>query len=175
MSKVLYEYEGFKLVTTNIIIITVVILLIIAGAIVYTIMNKKKASSGLTSLSSRMVYLFGLFLLIWIWLPGIAQSDLGNLSNQIMENNQYKWVEGYVENFDPMPVNGKGYESFDIDGVFFKYADAISVQGYNNGRVEGGVITGDGQHLRIGYYTAEEYDDTLGEYGNVILYIEEID
>ena len=31
-------------------------------------------------------------------------------------------VEGYVENFEPMPYEGHAQESFDIEGVHFEYS-----------------------------------------------------
>ena len=82
-------------------------------------------------------------------------------------SGEYKTVEGYVENFHPMPRTGHDTESFLIDGVWFQYSDFELRAGYHNAASRGGVITGNGQHLKIGY---TEY----GNYGNVIVYIEEL-
>lgn len=81
------------------------------------------------------------------------------------QNNDYRIVEGYVENFDPMPYGGHKYETFEINGVKFEYADYRIMVGYHNAKSHGGVIKRDGQYLKIGYV----------RYGNenIIVYIEE--
>ena len=84
------------------------------------------------------------------------------------QRGQYEVVEGYVENFDPMPHNGHTRESFEINDVYFEYSDYNVTSGYRNTKSHGGVITGDGQYLKIGYVY---YNST---YGNIIVYIEEL-
>lgn len=83
-------------------------------------------------------------------------------------SGEYMTVEGYVENFDPMPHSGHKNETFEINGVKFSYSDYNIRPGYNNARSHGGVIRGDGQHLKIGYVYINE------SYGNIIVYIEEL-
>ena len=79
------------------------------------------------------------------------------------QNDDYQVVEGYVENFDPMPDGSHKYESFEINGVKFKYTDNIMI-GYHNPKSHGGVIRSNGQYFKIGYV----------HYGNrnIIVYIE---
>ena len=84
------------------------------------------------------------------------------------QRGQYEVVEGYVENFDPMPYGGHTNESFEINDVYFEYSDYNVTSGYRNTKSHSGVITGDGQHLKIGYVY---YNST---YGNIIVYIEEL-
>lgn len=78
----------------------------------------------------------------------------------------YETVEGPVAHFTPMPYEGHGLESFEIDGVYFEYSDYVIQQGYHNTRSHGGVISGDGQNLKIGYIELNKK--------NYIVYIEEI-
>ncbi len=82
------------------------------------------------------------------------------------EHGEYRIVEGYVEQYKPAQKVGKG-ESFSIDGVDFEYYDNVVQFGYHKTSALGGVITGDGQHLRVGY---TQYRSL----GNVIVYIEEL-
>ena len=83
------------------------------------------------------------------------------------EEGNYQTVVGKVENFTTMtPPQGKGYETFEIDGVYFSYSDNIIHQGYRISKTFGGVVNGDGQQLKIGYV------EKNGE--NIIVYIEEI-
>lgn len=78
-----------------------------------------------------------------------------------------------MESFHPMPETGHDTEHFEINGVYFEYSDFTVQQGYHNARSLGGVITGDGQHLRIGFITM---DSTTGNQmlDNVIVYIEDL-
>ena len=85
-----------------------------------------------------------------------------------LENGEVLIVEGYVENFRPLLFFEKGTENFEINGVYFAYNDAGATNGYNTTADRGGVITGNGQHLRIKYISNED-----GE--NIILYIAEIE
>lgn len=79
-------------------------------------------------------------------------------------------VEGYVENYHPMPYEGHDTEHFEIEGFYFEYSDYTIMNGYNISASHGGVVTHNGQYLKIKYVT-EEYD---GEDNNIILYISEI-
>lgn len=81
-------------------------------------------------------------------------------------NGDYQIAEGYVEQFQPAKERGNP-ESFTIDGVDFRYYDTVVQFGYHTTRARGGVITGDGQHLRIGYTQFRSLK-------NVIVYIEEL-
>ena len=77
---------------------------------------------------------------------------------------EYKTVEGYVEDFE---VHNDRCETFSVNGVDFEYGYAEARFGYHKSSRKGGVITGNGQHLKIGY---TEYS----RLGNVIVYIEEL-
>ena len=99
-------------------------------------------------------------------LVGKHQFDMYKTVTEAYKSGKYQIVEGYVENFDPMPPEGHNTESFDIDGVHFFYSDYTVMTGYHNAKSKGGVITGDGQYLKIGYV---HYGSS---YGNVIVYIE---
>ena len=82
------------------------------------------------------------------------------------EEGRYQTIVGEIEKFTTTTPEGKGYETFEIDGVYFSYSDHIIHQGYRNSKTFGGVIKGDGQQLKIGYIKKN------GE--NIIVYIEEI-
>ncbi len=83
------------------------------------------------------------------------------VSTAYYEGN-YQVVEGYVEEYKEQK-----YESFRIKDVCFEYSDYNIQAGYHNTKSHGGVITGDGQYLKIGYIY---YNSS---YGNIIVYIEE--
>ena len=107
------------------------------------------------------------FLLVFNGLSIASSIDrYKNIGKQYGMGN-YEIVEGVVENFVPMPYEGNGYESFEINGVEFSYSDYVINGGYNNARSHFGVIEGNGQQLKIGYiYYNEE---------NIIVYIEQLE
>lgn len=85
-------------------------------------------------------------------------------------NGDYLTVEGYVEDFATRYHEFMGEESFTVDGVYFCYEPDANLPGtyhYVRGSKKG-VITGNGQHLKIGYVEREEFGD------RVIIYIEEL-
>ena len=91
-----------------------------------------------------------------------------NTYKTMLKTDNVSVVEGYVENYSPLPSDGKGTENFEINGVYFAYNDADGTNGYTKTADRGGVITHNGQHLIIKYVT--------NEYGeNVILYIGELE
>ena len=90
-----------------------------------------------------------------------------NAYKDMLETGSVSIVQGYVENYSPLPSDGKGTENFEINGVYFAYNDADGTNGYKKTADRGGVITHNGQYLVIKYVT--------NEYGeNIILYIGEI-
>ena len=91
-----------------------------------------------------------------------------NAHKDMLETGSVSTVQGYVENYSPLPSDGKGTENFEINGVYFAYNDADGTNGYKKTADRGGVITHNGQHLIIKYVTNED-----GE--NIILYIAEIE
>ena len=60
-------------------------------------------------------------------------------------------------------------EHFDINGIWFEYTDYEIMNGYHKSASHGGLITGNGQYLKIKYVVNESYGTT----GNVILYLAE--
>ncbi len=88
-----------------------------------------------------------------------------------LANNDVCIVEGSVEKFHAMPYEGHDTESFEINGVYFEYSDYMMQNGYHKSASHGGVITQNGQYLKV-KYIAEEIE---GEKENVILYIAEIE
>ncbi|PEJ59233.1 MULTISPECIES: hypothetical protein [unclassified Bacillus (in: firmicutes)] len=72
----------------------------------------------------------------------------------LIDTNNVKVVEGYVEKYHPdSEYKGGNMENFTINGVYFEYSEGvISVGGYNNAASHGGVIRHNGQYLKIKYY-----------------------
>ena len=109
------------------------------------------------------------FLVVYNVIDITSSLDMHKKIAKQYEVGNYEIVEGFVEDFEPMPYEGKSKESFEINGVKFSYSDSIEICGYNNAKSHGGVIEGNGQHLKIGYIY---YDSS---YGNIIVYIEQLE
>ena len=162
MNIVLYEIPGsFDFSFLKIPIIIIVLMLIVS------VVAKKLKVEKAKLITAICLGNCG-FLILFNSIVGIAQFHMYNRTAGAYLRGEYEVVEGYVEKFDPMPYHGKEYESFEIDGVKFFYSDYSHQPGYNRSRSHGGVIKGNGQHLKIGYVYLDE------TYGNLIVYIEQI-
>ena len=171
MNTVLYEASAklhlFKLFPAFFAVIFVVVMILIMPTVIRKSYEKKGIDINIKFV--RVFCCFAMvFLLLWCVLGFGGQWNMHNKIIGAYERGEYQTVEGYVENFDPMPYGGKMDESFEINGVKFAYSDYNTQPGYNNAKSHGGVITGDGQHLKIHYVYLNE------THGNIIVYIEEI-
>lgn len=83
------------------------------------------------------------------------------------KNGDYEVAEGYVQYY-AVTENSRGtdIESFAVNGVSFSYTAETPSFGYHTPQYHGGVIRGEGQHVRIAY--------TYCDHRNIILRIEEI-
>ncbi len=162
MRNVLYE-ATFKF--DLVFLIPVVMMIFIA---VFPIIWKKSWEGKYTIINYKAVKVFCtccfIFALLFSVIFSLSQSHMYKETVVAYINGDYEIIEGYVQDFIPY-VQGRD-ESFTINNVSFSYSDYDIQQGYNNTKSHGGVITGNGQHLRIGYvnYNCK----------NIIVYIEEI-
>ena len=85
---------------------------------------------------------------------------------RLWKSGEASEVTGYVENYHPMPASGHDMESFEIDGVSFSYSNFVLQTGYHCAASWGGVITHNGQHLKVQYIQVEEE--------KIIVYIAEL-
>ena len=173
MNRILYE-ASYKLELPVLIPFLMMIYIAMFPSILKQRINQKqKINDKDYHFNEKFVKRFCMGGLVWCAIFStivlFSQIDMYNKIVKAYKQGNYRVVEGYVENFDPMPRSGHKEESFDIDGVSFSYSDFIVQQGYHNTKSHGGVIKGNGQHLKIGYVF---YDNTKG---NVIVYIEQLD
>jgi hypothetical protein len=76
-----------------------------------------------------------------------------NKTKEMIENKEYRVVEGKIENFHPMPRSGHEVESFDVNCVHFEYSDYMLQYGFNNTASHGGPLKQNGQEVRLAYIT----------------------
>lgn len=68
-----------------------------------------------------------------------------------LESHTFSTVEGYVEEFNPMPKEGHQNETFVVKGVKFEYSDYEPSCGFNNSKSHGGPID-QGKYVKINYF-----------------------
>jgi hypothetical protein len=93
---------------------------------------------------------------LWTVWVGYIQFSGYIQAHKIIKQKTYTVVEGDIGNFDPMPASGHKHESFTVQGVRFEYSDFEIVEGFNNTKSHGGPIRGNGQKVRITYYTVRD-------------------
>lgn len=155
MNKVLFEVNWFGNIYSFLWIISTVVLLILGLCILVRERHKYNGK------------LAGVMLAFWIFIVLTTTVHLIIQYNCVViqyKKGNYMEVEGTVENFSRRPKSGHQRESFTLNGVVFAY-DPSATWGYCQPRENGGVIAGNGQHLRIRYIPYYNGD-------NVIVYIE---
>lgn len=172
MEKVLYEY-GFNLENLLLCLIPLAVGIVFLANSIAQVRSKEK-SNGWDGFVETFFKFLG-FIVGPIGIIMFVMSVLGLVFEyknykEILKTDEMFVVEGYVENYHPMPYEGHDTEHFEIDGVYFEYSDYTIMNGYNISASHGGLVTHNGQYLKIKYVT-EEYD---GEDNNIILYISEI-
>ncbi len=130
--------------------------------------NKKDLSQNIKN--SKIGMAIGLFLSVFFGIFFTVYFT-GNLAYyfefvKIYDNKKYKIVEGRVSNYHPMQKGGHGdRESFNVNGIDFKFSDFDYTFGYNNATSKGGAIK-ENLFVRIYYFNNSDED------GNVILRLE---
>ena len=172
MEKVLYEY-GFNLENLLLCLIPLAVGIVFLANSIAQVRNKEK-SRGWDGFVETFFKFLGFIvgpIGIGLFLFSVASLVIEHTDyEKMLKNDEVYIVEGYVENYYAMPYDGHDNEHFEINGVYFEYSDYNIMNGYNNSASHGGVVTHNGQYLKIKYVT-EEYD---GEDNNIILYISEI-
>ena len=144
------------------------ILLILPIGIAFVTFKQYEKAKQTGKPSNKLGTGMGIFaLLVVLVVIGIVVPDQIKMYDATVgayKRGEYEIVEGYVDHFDTDP---KRWEDFTVGDVHFEYGYQEMRFGYHNIRQKGGVITGNGQHLKIGY-------TNYGWLGNVIVYIEEL-
>ncbi|MCD6337277.1 MAG: hypothetical protein J7M01_03485 [Candidatus Marinimicrobia bacterium] len=147
--------------------IPVIILLACVGILIYVIRGRSRVQlKGLTFLVFPIILtLFAAFMTFLTVSSFFISKDN---TSEIIDNEDYKVVEGIIENFDRMPYGGHKDESFTVNGVYFAYSDYGSYAGvnsFNQTASHGGPIRENGQQVRLTYIT-------WGEDTNLIVKVE---
>ena len=101
--------------------------IMIIGMLIFPLIIKKSYKGKDIKLTIKIVKLFCLSGILFVALLStvalIAQLNMYNKIVGAYSRGEYQIVEGYVENFKPMPYEGHANETFEINGVKFSYSD----------------------------------------------------
>ena len=173
METTLYEFSFYYAGLVGIIVpLLVSIVLFFANEIVGKCMTSKPATPiGVKEISPRTFKIFtrivGGFLSVACLIFVVSYIKEYRDYKTRLDNGDVFVVEGYVTDFERFSSIEKTPEHFEINGVHFAYSEHDDTNGYHSVAGHGGVVTHNGQHLKIKYVTNE-----WGE--NVILAIYEI-
>lgn len=103
-------------------------------------------------ITERVFAIFGLCVVSCVLLVTLTTTIIDYYNIQKIYNDR-NWliVEGEVEDFIPMELEGHSSESFTVNGVNFTYSRSAPTYGYHLAKVDGGYIKGNGQKIRIHY------------------------
>ena len=156
MNRILYEVSFMGNIQSWLGIIWSIVILIVWLAI--QTKNGKIEKNGRIAITLIMIAVMAIYTI------AVVVGYVGKLIPY--KNGRYIEIKGVVEGYSSNFGSTRGsIESFTLNGVKFECSDG-AIWGYCPNRKNGGVIAGNGQHLRIRYIP-----DTQG---NKIVYIEQM-
>jgi len=94
------------------------------------------------------VFVFGS--LAWMVLSFMDTWNDYRFHRNTLQKGEFRTIEGRVVNFRPLPASGRGFESFEVNGLRFHYEPDALAAGYNRAAAKGGRIA-EGAYVRIAY------------------------
>lgn len=91
----------------------------------------------------------------------VSKMDEWNRNYNAYLRGECEIVEGYVENFHPMPETMHDRESFEVSDVFFAYGSSDSRLYYEKCMKDGGYIKQNGTKVKIWYISIGEEGENL--------------
>lgn len=156
MNRILYEVNFAGNIQRWLVLLSGVIILIIGVAI--------QRKNDKIKEEERILTTIVMIAFIAINAIGVVVGCVGTLIPY--KKGYYVEIEGVIQDYHSNLGSTRGtIESFTLDGVKFKCSDG-NIWGYCPDRKNGGVIAGNGQHLRIRYVS--------NLLGNTIMYIEQM-
>ena len=142
--------------------------------IVLVLLIKKYTFKTVITLILGKLKFFGFIFLLLFFLDLSVKNIFISLEKmyiwKVYLSEKYDVIQGEVSNFEAGDDMGRYKESFYINGVFFYYRNKELRTGYNVAKCDGGVISGDGQLLKIYYVYSPFYKK-----GNHIVRIEKLE
>ena len=145
------------------IIIPFVLFLVGMGMLVYVIRGRRRVQLKGPALLIFPL-LFTVFAAVMTLITTANFFTSKTQTSGILANNDFKVVEGVIENFKPMPYGGHNSESFTVRGVYFEFSDYSSYAGinsFNQTASHGGPIRNNGQKVRLTYVSLTNGDNLI--------------
>lgn len=145
------SFDNLAIIAIGVIFIVIGVIFVFIPRTLFIFFKKNRPISKFVRIYVILSgWLFLLFAVLWT--AGATYSLFSSSANyaNALKNNEYKIVEGRVNNFVPAPAEGHGMESFEVNGVPFSYSDYIITGGFNQTSSHGGPIK-EGMLVRIAY------------------------
>ena len=156
MNRILYEVSFVGNIQRWLVMIFGISILVVGGVI--------QKRNGKIKEEERIAITIVMIAVIAVNAIGVVVGWMGTLIPY--KNGHYVEIEGVVQDYHSNLGSTRGtIESFTLDGVKFECSDG-NIWGYAPNRKNGGVIFGNGQHLRIRYLPKSSE--------NTIVYIEQM-
>ena len=131
--------------------------------VVIAICIDNKQKNGNISISPFIIFIVIFIIAIVGYFGTMPNKDLIKLKD-VYDNGNYKIVEGFVVDFDPMPYGGHKQETFNVNGIKFSYSDYGSSVGYSpvfkKTQSHGGPIY-EGAYIKLFYIHDERFNDNF--------------
>lgn len=135
------------------------VLVLLLVAFTFTVVHNIKYNITLNQetnhrqvVTERVFAIFGLCVVSCVFLVALTTTIIDYYNIQKIYNDRNLLiVEGEVEDFIPMELEGHSSESFTVNGVNFTYSRSVPTYGYHLAKVDGGYIKGNGQKIKIHY------------------------
>jgi len=139
------QYRSLSVIQSGARIIAII--LVLSGALVLSrILNKRVDMSRVKIVGGTC---FGIGILVIGAIVVLHKFRTKDALNAFI-SGQYSTVEGPVEQFDPMPFEGRRLECFSVQETRFCYSDYVVTPGFRNTASHGGPIRS-GLIVRIAY------------------------
>ena len=153
---IIYEYS-FR---SNKILLSLPLLIFVITSVAAIIFIKKAYPKFSVLRQATLLFFWIMFcfssimtIIAVVRIPGVLKEERN--SKEALASNHCPVIEGLVEDFKSVNINGRCTESFRIGKIKFKYSDHVHIIGFNQTSNENGPIRNNGQYLRIHYVNKE--------------------
>jgi len=128
-------------------------LVFVAGTLAFALYTRRPRTPPLPKALTVAAWVAVGFTSLWTAVSGSGTYGEYVTLKRAVAAGTVQFVEGPVEHFVPMPLNGHGVEQFEVQGKHFEYSHNIVTAGFNTTSTRGGPIR-EGLQVRIGYVGA---------------------
>lgn len=152
-------YETGKFGLDFHILLTCIVFIVLFAIFIFVVVHNIKFNITVNQetnhkqvVTERVISIICLCVICIVFLITLSNTflDYSNVK-KIYNDGKFTIIEGKVEDFIPMKLDGHSSESFSVNGVKFSYNRSAPTNGYHLTKVDGGYIKENDQEIRIHY------------------------